>query len=86
MKLPIMQSSQASCHFLPLGSKYSPQRPFLRYPQSVFFPSCKWWNFATLQHNRYKYTLIFKLLEEKGTRTLWTEWYQGFPGLAVLLI
>jgi hypothetical protein len=33
-----MQSSPASCHFLPLRSKYSPQRPVLKQPQSVFLP------------------------------------------------
>jgi hypothetical protein len=38
MKLLIMQSSPASLHFLTLRSKYSPQPPVLRHPQSVFFP------------------------------------------------
>jgi hypothetical protein len=38
MKLLIMQSSPASCHFLSLKSKYSPQHPVLKHPQSVFFP------------------------------------------------
>jgi len=28
-----MQSSSTSCHFLPLGSKYSPQHLVLKYPQ-----------------------------------------------------
>jgi hypothetical protein len=37
MKLLIMQSSPASCHFLPLRSKYS-QHPVLTHPQSIFFP------------------------------------------------
>jgi hypothetical protein len=37
-----MQSSPASCHFLPLRSKYSPQRyPVLEYAQSMFFPCCE---------------------------------------------
>jgi hypothetical protein len=37
-----MQSSPASHHFLPLRSKYSPQHPVLKYPQSIyiFFPLC----------------------------------------------
>jgi hypothetical protein len=38
MKLLIMQSSPASCHFLPLRSKYSPQCPVLRHFQSMFSP------------------------------------------------
>jgi hypothetical protein len=33
MKLLIMQSSLASCHFLPLVTKYSPQHPVLKHPQ-----------------------------------------------------
>jgi len=37
MKLLIMQSSPASHHFLPRRSKYSPQHPALRHPQSLFF-------------------------------------------------
>jgi hypothetical protein len=36
MKLLIMQSSPASCHFLPLRSKYSPQRHFVKHPKSSF--------------------------------------------------
>jgi len=40
LKLHIMESSPASCHFLPLRSKYSPQHPVLRHPQSMFF--CVW--------------------------------------------
>jgi hypothetical protein len=37
MKLLIMQHSPASRHFLPLMSKYSPQHPVLKHPQSMFF-------------------------------------------------
>jgi hypothetical protein len=35
MKPLIMQSSLASCHFLPLRYKYSPQPPVLKHPQSL---------------------------------------------------
>jgi hypothetical protein len=38
MKLLIMQSSSASCHFLPLRSKYSPQHPVLKHPQICALP------------------------------------------------
>jgi len=38
MKLLIMQSSPTSRHSLLLRSKYSPQHPVLKYPQSMFFP------------------------------------------------
>jgi len=37
-KFLIIQSSPVSCHFLPLRSKYSPQQPVLKYPQSMLFP------------------------------------------------
>jgi hypothetical protein len=38
MKLLIMKFSSVSYHFLPLRSKYSPQHPVLKHPQSMFFP------------------------------------------------
>jgi hypothetical protein len=37
MKLPIVQVSPFSCHFVPLGSKYSSVRPVFKHPQSVLF-------------------------------------------------
>jgi len=36
MKFFIVHSSPASCHFLPLRSKYFPQHPLLKHP--IFFP------------------------------------------------
>jgi len=38
MKLLIMQSSLASCFFLSLRSKYSPQHTVPKHPQFMFFP------------------------------------------------
>jgi hypothetical protein len=38
MKLLIMQSSAPSHHFLPPGSKYSPQHPVFIHPRCMFFP------------------------------------------------
>jgi hypothetical protein len=37
-ELLTVQSSTASCHFLPHRSKYSPQHPVLRNPWCMFFP------------------------------------------------
>jgi hypothetical protein len=34
----IMQSSPASCHFLPLRTKYSPQCPVLKHCQPMLVP------------------------------------------------
>jgi hypothetical protein len=36
MKLLIMQFSPTSCHFISLRSKYSPQQPVLKDPQSKY--------------------------------------------------
>jgi hypothetical protein len=41
MRLLIIQSSPASCHSLILGSKFSPQHPVLKHPQSMFFLSMR---------------------------------------------
>jgi len=38
MRLSIKQSSSDSCHFFPLSSKYPPQHPVLKHPQSMFLP------------------------------------------------
>jgi hypothetical protein len=37
----IVQLLPPSCHFPLLVTKYSPQRPALRHPESVFFPYCE---------------------------------------------
>jgi membrane-associated HD superfamily phosphohydrolase len=39
MDLLIMQFSPTSCHFIFLRSKYSPQHPVLKNPQSIFIVS-----------------------------------------------
>jgi len=38
MKLLNMQSSPATCNFLPLWSTYCHEHPVLNHPQSIFFP------------------------------------------------
>jgi hypothetical protein len=38
MKLLITQFPQISRHIIPLWSKYSPQHPVLKHPQSMFLP------------------------------------------------
>jgi hypothetical protein len=37
-----MYFSPPSCHFIPLRSKYSPQHPVLKHPQSPFFSYLIW--------------------------------------------
>jgi hypothetical protein len=41
MKLLITEFSPTSYDFIPLRSKYSPQHPVLKPPQSMFFPWCQ---------------------------------------------
>jgi hypothetical protein len=41
MKLLIMQFSPASCHFIPLCSKYFPEHLSLKRLQSMFSPSAR---------------------------------------------
>jgi hypothetical protein len=84
-----MQSSPASHHF-PLRSKYSPQHPVLRHPQSLFFPYCE----GQVSHPDkitgkivFFYILIFKFLERiQEDKRFWTEWLQAFPEFNLLLI
>jgi hypothetical protein len=38
MKLPVVQLSPFSRYFIPVRSKYSPQHPVVKHPQSVLFP------------------------------------------------
>jgi hypothetical protein len=74
-----MQSSLASCHFLPPRSKYFPQHPVLRHPQSCSSDSVRdqvslnpcsrvhLEKLTPIQNNGYiivLYTLIFKFREE----------------------
>jgi hypothetical protein len=47
----IMQSFPASSHFLSHSFTYSPQRPILKHPQSVFFSQCERPNFTSVQNN-----------------------------------
>jgi hypothetical protein len=50
--LLIMQFSLTSYYLIPLGSKYSPQHPVLKYPQSMFFPYCQRPSFIHIQNYR----------------------------------
>jgi hypothetical protein len=52
MELLITRFYLASCHFIPLRSKYSPKHPVLKHPQSVLFPWCERPSFTPIQYNR----------------------------------
>jgi hypothetical protein len=75
----------ASHHFLSLRSKYCPQHPALRHPQSVFFPWCerpsftltqKTWNIGVFVHFNF-YVL------SKGKSK---EWQQAFSEFNLPLV
>jgi len=85
MKLLIMQSSPASCHFLLLRSKYSPQHPVLKKPPSVLCCSSRSVRdqvsspYKTTSEIMVLYILIFKFLERKREeKRFGTEWWQAF--------
>jgi hypothetical protein len=68
MKLLIIEFSPASCYFITIGSKYSPQHAVLGHPQHTFFPQCQRPSFTTTQNYVQNYdvhVLIFGLEEDK---------------------
>jgi hypothetical protein len=63
-----VEFSPASCYFLSLTSKYSPQNRVLKYPKSMSTED-EWWSFTTRQTNRYIVVLqmeIFTFFERRG--------------------
>jgi hypothetical protein len=64
IKLPIMQPSAISRHFIPLRSKYSPQHPVHKQPQSMFLSQLRE-NNMILQ--LYSCTVILPLIGLSGT-------------------
>jgi hypothetical protein len=63
MKLLIMQFSPTSCHFIPLWSKYSPQHPVFKHPQSTFEI---WYKFTEIPEER---NAPISSVEESAERT-----------------
>jgi len=59
MMLFIMKLSPVSCSFRPLSSKYSPQHPVLKHPQSMFFRQCDRPNFIATQNSRWNYVFLY---------------------------
>jgi hypothetical protein len=54
-----MQFSPTPCHFISLRSKYSPQHPVLKHPQSVFLLECQRLNFTLILNHRQNYSFVF---------------------------
>jgi hypothetical protein len=58
MKLLFMQFSLTSRHFSSPRSKYSPQHPVLRHPQSMFLPYYQGPSFARIQNYKQNYSFV----------------------------
>jgi len=83
MNLRIMQSPP-----VPVGSRYSPQHPILKYPLPMFLPQferpCfapvyKLKNFSSKYFSGYVFDIWLK------ERRVWAKWYQAFPEFNLLL-
>jgi hypothetical protein len=59
MKLLIMQFSAISRHFISLRSRYSPQHPVIKHPQSVFLPWFQRPSFTPTQNQRQNYSFVY---------------------------
>jgi hypothetical protein len=63
MKLLFVQFSPISYHFISLRSKYSPQRPVLRHPESGYSFSF-----------RDQVSLPYRTTGRREDKRLWTRW------------
>jgi hypothetical protein len=71
MKLLVMQLSPPSRHSIPLRSKYSPQHPVLKHPQSLYLPK---WQRPSLKPTRNKrpwYSLLHSKCHIFRQQTRW---------------
>jgi hypothetical protein len=54
-----MQFPPISCHFIFLRTKYSPEHPVLKHPQSTFFPLSQRPSFTPIQNHRQNYNSVY---------------------------
>jgi len=47
------------CYLIPLWSKYSPQHPILKHPQSMFLPQCEQPSFTPIPSNNQNYSSVY---------------------------
>jgi hypothetical protein len=81
MNLLIIQLPPISRHYISLRSKYSPQHPVLKHPQSLFLPYCQRPSFTPIQNNMQNYTFVYSNLftflnGRREHKRFWTEWYR----------
>jgi hypothetical protein len=58
----MMQFSPASCHFIPLRPKYSPQHHFLNILSVCVLPKCERPHFTHTQKNTGKIIILYILI------------------------
>jgi hypothetical protein len=75
-----MQFSSASCHFIPLRSKYSPQHPVHKHPQSLFALNVR-------DRVSHPYRTAGRIIEcRREDKRLWNVWWQALSKFSLLLI
>jgi hypothetical protein len=80
-----------SRYFINRRSKYSPQHPVPKHPQSMLLPQCYRPSFTPIQNDWQNcvsfYILTFKFPDSRREdRRHWTELYQAFPEFSLLFI
>jgi hypothetical protein len=58
-RLFIMQFSSTSCHLISPRSKFSPQHPVLKHPQSMFLFQCQRPSFRPIQNHGQNYNSVY---------------------------
>jgi hypothetical protein len=85
-----MQSPPASCHFLPPTSKYSPQPPVLKHPQSMILPSSDRPSFIPVQNDKqndgFIYFNVYGFRKKTVRQKTEQNGKQAFPEFKLLLI
>jgi hypothetical protein len=83
MKLPTVQRFPFSCYFMFLRSKYSPQHPVLKHPQSMLCPSYYRPSFTPVQNNWQNYGFacfqIYLPRQENGRQKTLNRMVASFP-------